>query len=273
MIKRIIPVSSEALPVIGIGSWIQFDVSTDEEMKPLTTVLETLHEKGGRLIDSSPMYGRAEQIIGEVTSHMQAADDLFYATKVWTMGRREGIAQMAASMEKMQRKTLDLVQVHNLLDVKTHMETLRSYKSDGRIRYTGITHYTSQHHQELEKVMRREKPDFVQFNYSIAERNAEHSLLQAAADEGVAVIINEPLEKGELFSRIKNKTVPEWAQEYGIKNWTAFFLKYIISHPAVTCVIPGTSVPAHAADNAEAGQGYLPDEKTRQKMARHFESL
>ncbi len=224
MIKRKIPSSGEELPVIGIGTWQVFDVTIDK-YHVLETVLNVLHKGGGSLIDTSPMYAKAEKAIGDVTSNMEASNDFFYATKVWTKGAEQGLRQMNASMEKMQRKTLDLVQIHNLVDWKTHLVHLREWKEEGRIRYIGLTHYTDEHHEDLEQVMKLEKPDFVQFNYSITNRHAEKRLLDVARDLGIATIINRPFGTGNLFSLVKGKPLPVWAKENGIESWVNYFLK------------------------------------------------
>jgi diketogulonate reductase-like aldo/keto reductase len=272
MLQRTIPSTGETIPAIGIGSWIQFDVSNNSpEREGLKDVLKLMHQHKATLIDSSPMYGRSEQVIGELTNEVELADKFFYATKVWTSGREAGIQQMKASMQKMKRSEMDLMQIHNLVDWQTHIKTLRQWKAEGMIRYIGITHYTTSSHTQLEQIIQKEVLDFVQFNYSIATRDAEKRLLPLAMDKGVAVIINEPLEKGNLFEKVKNKSLPSWAADYGIKNWAGFFLKYIISHPAVTCVIPATSNPLHMKDNLIAGEGIMPDEKGRKKMAEYFD--
>lgn len=274
MMKRAIPSTGELLPVVGLGSWIQFDVAAGSpERNGLKEVLKKVYEKGGRLIDSSPMYGRSETTIGDITSEIQLAGKFFYATKVWTKGEQEGIAQMKASMRKMRRTKMDLMQVHNLVDWQTHIRTLKKWKEEGIVRYIGITHYTATAHQQLEQIIKTGAVDFVQFNYSIGIRNAENSLLKAAKDNGIAVIINEPFESGSLFNKVKGKALPSWAADYDIRSWAQFFLKYILSHDAVTCVIPGTSNPTHAADNMEAGYNRLPDEKGRIKMAAYFDAL
>ncbi|MCG7857315.1 aldo/keto reductase [Flavihumibacter sediminis] len=274
MMQRIIPSSGEKLPVVGLGTWQQFDVGSDAAVRaPLKQVLQEMVRLGGKLIDSSPMYARSEEVIGDLTTETGHANDFFYATKVWTRGRQEGIDQMNASLKKMRRKTMDLMQIHNLVDWQTHFTTLRKWKEEGRIRYIGITHYTDSAHEDLERIIVKEKPDFVQFNYSIRERNAEKRLLAAAKDTGVAVIINEPFEKGELFGLVKGKSLPSWAAEYDINSWGQYFLKYIISHPAVNCVIPGTSNPKHVADNMGAGYGKLPDEAGRKKMISHLQQV
>ncbi len=274
MLSREIRSTGELLPVVGLGSWLQFDVgSSNEERQPLTEVLLTMNELGGKLIDSSPMYGSAEQVIGDLTTETGKSDDFFYATKVWTSGEDSGISQMEDSFRKLKRKTIDLMQVHNLLDWQIHLNTINKWKDKGRIRYSGITHYTTSSHEQLEQIINSTKIDFVQFNYSIRVRNAERSLLNTAMNKNVSVIINEPFEKGELFKIVKGKELPEWAAEYDIKSWAQFFLKYILSHPAVNCVIPGTSNPKHLADNMQAGYGKLPDEKGIIKMAEYIENL
>ena len=272
MIKRVIPSSGEELPVIGIGTWQSFDVTADQ-YPVLKSVLHELHKGGGRLIDSSPMYRKSEQVIGHITSTMDTANDFFYATKVWTTGLKEGIAQMKASMAKMKRNTMDLMQIHNLTDWKTHLPQLRRWKDEGKIRYTGITHYTDYSHSELERIMKAEKPDFVQFNYSIESRNAENRLLDAAAGLGIATIINRPFGEGKLFSKVKGKALPPWAHENDIESWSTYFLKYIIAHPAVTSVIPATANPQHAHDNVNAAKGKLPAPELKKKMQDYLQDL
>jgi len=273
MIGRIIPSSGEKLAAIGLGTWATFDVADTNHYPALQKVLEAMHAQGGRLIDSSPMYGRSEKVIGDITSGMEIKNDFFYATKVWTTGREAGIRQMETSMSLMKRETIDLMQIHNLLDWETHLHTLRKWKEEGRIRYIGITHYTDDSHEQLERILRMEKFDFVQFNYSILSRNAEKRLLSACRELGVATIINRPFGEGKLFSSVKDKLLPTWANAFGIESWSAFFLKYIISHPGVTCVIPATRQPLHAVANMLAGEGELPDEKHRQMMIDYVESL
>lgn len=274
MSTRAIPSTGEQLPVIGLGTWIQFDVGNDSiERDPLKEVLKLMAAKGGKMIDSSPMYGNSETVVGDLTVETGTADRFFYATKVWTTGKEEGIRQMESSYQKMRRRKMDLMQVHNLTDWKTHIETMRQWKEEGKLRYIGITHYQESAHAKLEQIIKSEKIDFVQFNYSIITRNAETSLLNAAKDHGVAVIINEPFEKGELFKKVKGKSLPPWAAEYDINSWGQFFLKYILSHPAVNCVIPGTSSAKHVVDNMEAGYGKLPDESGRKKMVSLIESM
>jgi diketogulonate reductase-like aldo/keto reductase len=274
MLLRPIPSTGELLPAIGIGSWLRFDVGeSSAKLDELKQVLTLMHQHKARLIDSSPMYGRSEQVIGDLTHETGLANEFFYATKVWTSGRQAGIKQMNESMQRMRRSTMDLIQVHNLVDWQTHLETLREWKKEGRIRYTGITHYQVSSHPQLAKIIEQEPVDFVQFNYSIATRHAEKNLLPLAMEKGVGVIINEPLEKGALFQKIRSKPLPSWATDYDIKSWASFFLKYIISHPAVSCVIPATGNPLHMKDNLLAGEDPLPDEKGRKKMAEYFDTL
>ena len=274
MRTRPIPSTGEELPVVGLGTWIQFDVGTSEaERAPLRKVLQLMAEKGGKVIDSSPMYGNSEEVIGDLTTELGIADRFFYATKVWTSGRERGIRQMQASMRKMRRDTIDLMQVHNLLDWQTHLETLREWKRQERIRYIGVTHHTASSHSRLQDIVESEDIDFVQFNYSIRERHAERGLLDAARENGVAVIINEPYEGGSLFRAVRGMEVPGWAADFDINSWGQFFLKFILSHPAVTCVIPGTSDPEHLVDNMGAGYGRLPDDAIRRKMVQFMEDL
>ncbi|MDB5211509.1 MAG: aldo/keto reductase, partial [Sediminibacterium sp.] len=273
MIQRIIPSSGESLPVIGMGTWQTFDVGDQTTHPELTKVLQAMYEGGGRLIDSSPMYGRSERTIGDITSVIDDRDDFFYATKVWTTGEQQGIEQMHTSMRLMQRSMMDLIQIHNLVDWETHYATLEKWKAEGIIRYIGITHYQDTHHEILEATLRKKQFDFVQFNYSILSRNAEKRLLPACADLGVATIINRPFGEGKLFAKVKDQTLPLTASIFEIENWSQWFLKYIISHPAVTCVIPATANPLHAALNMRAGEGDLPDKYFREEMAAVMEEL
>ncbi|WP_439557893.1 aldo/keto reductase [Dyadobacter sp.] len=274
LMQRNIPSSGEKLPVVGLGSWQQFDVgSSADERNPLRDVLKKMNELGGKVVDASPMYGRAEQVIGDLSAELKLNEQFFFATKVWTNGRQEGIDQMNASLKKMKRTRLDLIQIHNLLDWETHLKTLKDWKAEGKTRYIGITHYTDSAHSRLEQIVKSKSVDFVQFNYSIRSRNAEKSLLNAARDNGVAVLINEPFEQGALFRATKGKQLPDWAADYGIKSWAQYFLKYIISHEAVTCVIPGTSDVKHLVDNLGAATGKLPDANARKMMVKYIEAL
>ncbi|MGA0560006.1 aldo/keto reductase [Larkinella sp. VNQ87] len=273
MLNRAIPSSREKLPVVGIGTWQTFDVATTAEQEPLRQALKAVHQAGGKLIDSSPMYGRSEEVVGTLTAASGIQNAFFYATKVWTRGREAGVRQMEESMRKMKRSTMDLMQIHNLVDWKTQLETLKAWKTAGKIRYIGITHYTDSMHDDLVEIITKVPIDFVQFNYSILSRNAEKRLLPVAQDKGVATIINQPFAEGRLFSLVKGKELPAWAKENDINSWAQFFLKFLIAHPAVTCVIPGTSNPRHAADNMLAGHGRQPDATLREKMAALIRNL
>ncbi|MBE9464160.1 aldo/keto reductase [Dyadobacter subterraneus] len=274
MLQRNIPGTKEKLPVVGLGSWIQFDVGdSPSEKEGLTEVLTSMNKLGGKVIDSSPMYGRAEQVIGDLTAGLDFKDNFFYATKVWTTGKQAGIDQMNESFLKMRRKTMDLMQVHNLQDWQMHLKTIKGWKEEGKVRYAGITHYSVSAHQQLEQIVRSKVVDFVQFNYSIKVRNAEKSLLKTAQDNGVAVIINEPFDSGSLFKMVKGKALPPWAGDYDIKSWAQFFLKYILANPAVNCVIPGTSDKKHLVDNMGAGFGKLPDEAGLKMMLKYIETV
>ncbi|MGZ6144312.1 MAG: aldo/keto reductase, partial [Myxococcales bacterium] len=258
MLARTIPSSGEALPVVGMGTWRTFDA---EKSPALVEVARALLDGGGRLIDSSPMYGRAETIVGEVLGELHAR--AFVATKVWTSGREEGIAQMRDSIRKLGGR-VDLMQIHNLLDWRTHARTLREWKEAGTIRYWGITHYSLSAFDELERIVRSEKPDFVQLPYSVGVRAAEARLLPACAESGAAVLVMRPFEAGSLLSR--TKPLPDWANEIDCASWPQILLKFILAHPAVTCPIPATADPAHMADNLRAGEGKLPDEALRRRI-------
>ena len=268
VLERRIPSSGETIPAIGLGTWRTFDVGTAAaERAPLKEVLKTFVHLGGRVIDSSPMYGAAESVIGDLAADLALGDKLFLATKVWTSGRDAGVAQMEQSLRRLQTRRLDLMQVHNLLDWRTHLRTLREWKQAGRIRYLGVTHYTSSAYDELERVLRGETLDFVQVNYSLGEREAERRILPLAHDRGIAVLANRPFSEGGLFQRVRGRALPAWAAEVGCESWAQLFLKWILAHPAVTCVIPATSRPEHLVDNMRAGVGDLPDAATRERMA------
>jgi diketogulonate reductase-like aldo/keto reductase len=272
--KRPIPRSGELLPMVGLGTYQAFGVGPDRsERDPLKEVLRLFVEHGGSLVDSSPMYGTAESVVGDLADEEGLIPKLFMATKVWTTGRDAGIRQMEESMRRMKVKRMDLMQIHNLQDWKTHAKTLKEWKAADRIRYTGITHYHSGAYDELERLLKTKEFDFVQFNYSISEREAELSVLPLARDTGTAVIINRPFAQASLFSRVRGKELPPWAAEFDCKSWGQFFLKYILSHPAVTCIIPATSKPHHLVDNMGAGVGKLPDAAMRKKMAEYMDAL
>ncbi len=267
--KRVIPKSGEALPVIGLGTYQVFDVAPRApELVELQEVLTAFVAGGASLIDSSPMYGRAEAVTGELSAALGLQARLFLATKVWTRGRQAGVRQMQDSLRLMRTRRIDLMQVHNLLDLETHLTTLREWKAADTLRYIGITHYHAGAYRELEKLLATRDYDFVQFNYSLAEREAEQRLLAVAAESGTAVIINRPFAQGELFSKVRGRELPAWAADFDCTSWAQFFLKYIIAHPAVTCVIPGTGKVRHMTDNLKAGAGRLPDARHAQAHAR-----
>lgn len=267
VMRRKIPSSGEMLPVVGLGTSRVFDVDERSESRsPLIEVLRHLVAQGGSVIDTSPMYGRAEQVAGELVGQAGLHDRIFMATKVWTRGREAGIEQMDESFRLLGVETMDLMQIHNLMDWQTHIETLRAWKEEGRIRYTGITHYRTDAFDALEELMRGQLLDFVQLNYSILTPDAEERLLPLAADRGIAILVNRPYERGAVFAKVSGQQVPEWAAERGISTWGQFFLKWVLSNPAVTCVIPGTSKPHHMLDNLAAGTGYMPDDAFRQRM-------
>jgi diketogulonate reductase-like aldo/keto reductase len=267
MLTRAIPVSGEKLPVIGLGSWQVFDVDlTPLNEKQLVDILSLFVKLGGRVIDSSPMYGRSEQVIGTLAAKLGLTDKLFFATKVWTTGKQQGIESMERSMARFQTQRIDLMQVHNLVDLETQLATMRAWKAQGRFRYIGITHSSTSAHAKVEKVLQREQLDFLQINYSIMEREAEQRLLPLAQDRQVAVLANRPFGGGNLFSRVREKPVPEWAAEFDCHSWAQFFLKWIVAHAAVTCAIPATNNAQHLADNMQAGRGRLPDEQMRRRM-------
>jgi aryl-alcohol dehydrogenase-like predicted oxidoreductase len=274
ILKRPIPRTGELLPAVGVGTWQTFDVGPKApERAELKDVLRLLVESGGSVVDSSPMYGNAESVAGDLAADLGLREKLFFATKVWTSGREAGIRQMEDSFRLMRTQRMDLMQVHNLLDLAVHAKTLREWKTAGRIRYIGITHYHAGAHAELETIVRTRAWDFVQFNYSMAEREAEARLLPACADSGTAVIVNRPFSQGGLFPRVKGKDLPAWAAEFDCSSWAQFFLKYLLSHPAVTCVIPGTRRVAHLKDNVQAGMGRLPDAAMRRRMVEYLERL
>ncbi len=266
MIKRNTS-TGEQIPVVGLGTWQTFDVGDSlTATNPLKEVLTTLLKKGGSVVDSSPMYGRSEKVVGDLSTELKINDKLFVATKVWTTGKDQGIKQMNESFQLLGRKQLDLMQIHNLVDWRTHLTTLLDWKTQQKIRYIGITHYTESAYDQVEQIMKREPIDFLQINYSLLSRKAEERLLPLAQEKKISVLINRPFEEGALFSRVRGKALPDWAKEFDCSSWGQFFLKFILSDPAVTCVIPGTSKPHHMTDNAMAGFGKLPDAGQRKKM-------
>ncbi len=267
MHTRPIPATNEALPVIGCGTWRTFDVGTSStEHAKLTEVLRILFDAGGSVIDSSPMYGTSEEVVGDLLASMNARAKAFLATKVWTTGEAAGVAQMRQSMQRLRTDRIDLMQVHNLVDWRTQLRTLRAWKAEGRIRYLGVTHYTPSAYDALEAVLRSERLDFVQLNYALDDREAEERLLPLAAERGIAVLVNQPLGRGGLIGRLGRRPLPAWAAEIGCASWAQILLKFVLANPAVTCVIPGTSRPEHMAENVAAGSGNYPDAGTRARM-------
>ncbi|HEY1547934.1 MAG TPA: aldo/keto reductase [Kofleriaceae bacterium] len=266
MLARAIPRSGEQLPVIGMGTWATFDVGASRaERDPLDAVLRTLFAAGTRVIDSSPMYGRSEAVVGDELARV-AGPAPFLATKVWTTGKRAGIDQMQRSFERMRAPVIDLMQVHNLLDCATHLPVLREMKAAGTVRYIGVTHYQHDQLGAIETLMRSEQLDFIQIPYSIVDRVAEARILPAARDTGTAVLVMTPLETGALFARVRGHALPAIARELECTSWAQLFLKFVIGHPAVTCAIPATANPEHAADNARAGFGPMPDDAQRDAL-------
>ncbi len=271
LLQRQIPGSDERLPVIGLGTSRTFDVRLDDaSLSPLDEVMRTFINSGGRLIDTAPSYGNAEAVSGELLRRTSTQDKAFLATKVSANGRERGLAQVAASLRALQTDTLDLLQVHNLQDTRTQLALLRELKEQGKVRYIGITHYRESAHDDLLAVLAKEPLDFVQFNYSVAERNAEKRLLPYCADRGIATLINRPFQRGQLFKRVEGKSLPEWAIEVDATSWAQLLLKFILANPAVTVVIPATSKARYMADNLLAGHGRLPDAALRERIVRAF---
>ena len=274
VLTRTIPSSGETLPVIGLGTWQAFDVDLSADIRrQLEEVLSELVKLGGRVIDSSPMYGRAEEVIGQLTSSIGIRDKVFLATKVWTEGKQSGIQSMERSMSLLHTDRIDLMQVHNLVDVNTQLTTLHQWKQQGRIRYTGITHYESGALKEIEKLIRSETFDFLQINYSLMEPEAEERVLPLAQQHRIGVIANRPFGSGDLFRKVRSKPLPDWAAEFDCRSWAQFFLKWIIANPAITCAIPATNKVRHLADNMQGGIGRLPDAKLRRRMAELVKSF
>ena len=273
-IKKAIPKTGELLPVIGMGTSRTFDIGNDQAQRQrLAEVLQIFFDQGGALIDSSPMYGNAEQVTGDLLKTIRNKQALFAATKVWTWGKQEGITQMQRSSQRMGVKVFDLMQIHNLRDWQVQLETLKAWKAEGKVRYIGITTSHGRFHDELEVILENEPFDFVQFSYNIMNRTVEQRLLPIAQERGIATLINRPFARGDLFGAIKGQALPAWAKDIDVKSWGQFFLKFVVSHPAVTCAIPATSKPHHMLDNMGAGFGRLPDAAMRQQMIRYIEAL
>ena len=274
VIAKAIPATGERLPVIGMGSWITFDVGNNSyERAARARVIQAFFDNGGALIDSSPMYGSSEEVLGEGLKTIKNKDKLFAATKVWILGKKSGIRQMEESQKLWGMPRFDLMQVHNMLDWETHWETLKEWKAEGRVRYVGITTSHGRRHEDLARAMAKTPFDFVQFTYNLEDREVEQRLLPLAQERGMAVLINRPFDGGSLFRRVRGKPLPLWAAEFDCQNWAQYFLKFIVSHPAVTCAIPATSKVDHMLENMGAGFGRLPDATMRQRMIEYFERL
>ncbi|MCU7827434.1 MAG: aldo/keto reductase [Candidatus Thiodiazotropha sp. (ex Myrtea sp. 'scaly one' KF741663)] len=274
ILKRQIPASGELIPILGMGTWQTFDVANYPELvQRRSQVLKAFFELGGGMIDSSPMYGSSEQAVGACLERLNHHGSLFTATKVWTPMRWLGIQQMKQSMKLWGLKQFDLMQIHNMLDWETHLETLKAWKAEGKIRYIGITTSHGRRHEALEQALISEDFDFVQLTYNLLDREAEQRLLPLAAERGIAVIVNRPFRRGELFDLLEGKPLPAWAAEIDCANWAQFFLKFILSHPSVTCAIPATSRVDHMHENMGAGVGVLPDPSTRRRMVDFMETI
>ncbi len=273
--KRIIPSTGEVIPAIGLGSWLTFAIDIDDEavLASRVTILREFMQHGGGLLDSSPMYGVAQHVIGIGLKRIAVHKGLFSATKVWTSGNRQGFIQMEDSRQLWGLDHLDLMQVHNLVDWQTHLPTLFFMKQEGDIHYLGVTTSHGRRHDQLKHIMRTQSLDFVQFTYNILDREAEQYLLPMAKDRGIAVIINRPFQRGGLFDKFERHPLPDWVSEIDCANWAQFFLKFVISHPAVTCAIPATSQLVHLRENMAAGYGRLPDEAMRKKMVTYINNL
>ena len=267
MAMRIIPSTGELLPVIGLGTSRVFDTNLSEKsLNPRKEIVKALLDHGGSLIDTSPMYGRAEEVTGKIAQDLKINDRLFLATKVWIEGKEAGEIQMNASSKKLNKAVIDLMQIHNLLDWKTHIKTLYEWKEQGKINYIGISHFRSNAFNQIEKIITKERIDFAQFNYSLEEREAEKRLLPLCREKGVATLINRPFMRGKLFKAVARKKLPSWAYEYNVNTWSQFFLKFILANQAVTTVIPATSNPAHMIDNLIGGIGPIPEVGLQKKM-------
>jgi len=267
MIRRPIPSSGEEIPVVGLGTWQTFDVGDDRPPRAdLTRVLRSFVELGGTVVDSSPMYGTSQRVLGDLATDAGLLDDLWVATKVWTRGEREGREQMEESMAELRRSSIELMQVHNLVDVDVHLDTLEAWKDRGRFRYIGVTTSSTRQYDAMEAVLDDDRLDFLQVNYSLMERESADRLLPKARDRGVAVMLNRPFAGGALFRRFGGQPLPGWASEIDVSAWSQLFLKYVLSHPAVTVAIPATSDPEHLRENMGGGVGRMPDEELRERM-------
>lgn len=273
-LKKAIPSTGELLPVIGLGTSRSFEIENDPQaIDNLQKVLQAFYEHAGAVIDSSPMYGSAEAVLGKLFARIANPSDRFIATKVWIEGQQAGIDQMHESMQKMGIRRVDLMQVHNLVDWKTQLDTLNRWKAEGKIRYVGITTSHGKLHDEFVEIMQSKPLDFVQLTYNIGEREAEKVLLPLAMDRSIAVLANRPFQQGDLFRKTRNKPLPKWANDCGCTTWAQFFLKYTSSHPAITCAIPATANLAHMRDNMSANFGVLADAHMRKEMEGYFGRL
>lgn len=274
MITRPIPSSGERIPAVGLGTWQTFDVGNDAARRARRAeALRAFVDGGGTVVDSSPMYGSSEAVVGDLVQAAKLREKLWLATKVWTSGERSGVSQMEQSLALLKAPRIELMQVHNLLDWRTHLRTLRAWRDAGRVKYIGVTHYQASAHDDVERVLRAERVDFVQLNLSLDEPEAATRLLDVCADRGVAFIANRPFGGGSSFARARGKPLPAWAADYDITSWAQFMLKWILSHEQVTCAIPGTSNASHVADNLSAAKGRLPDGQARERMAAEWRSL
>ena len=276
LIQKKIPSTGESIPIIGLGTARRYEeVKTDAEKIPLRETIRQFQALGGTVIDSSPSYGTAEAVVGELVEGLKIRDSLFLATKVSLRkgGRDEGVAQIEASFKKYRTNKIDLLAVHNLLDTDTQLKTIRELKAAGRVRYVGITTSFDNQYRDFEQVMRRETLDFVQVDYALDNRDAGDRLIPLAGDRGMAVMINLPFGRGRLFSAVQGKKLPEWAAEFDCASWAQFFLKYIVSHPAITCAVPGMARPEYAIDNLGAARGRLPDAAMRKRMEQFIDNV
>lgn len=274
ILRKPIPKTGETLHAVGLGTWQTFDVGVASAARePVKQVLLRFVQAGGGVIDSSPMYGKSETVVGDLATELGVREQLFFATKVWTSGRDAGVRQMEESFKRLRAKRMDLMQVHNLVDYRTHLATLRRWKEQGRVRHIGVTHYTASAYDELERVINSEALDFVQLNYSLAEREAEKRLLPLAAEKRLAVLVNRPFAAGQLFRGTRGKPLPSWAKDFGCASWAQFFLKFVVAHPVVTSALPATSKVDHLIDNMKAANGPIPDAQARERMARYVADL
>ena len=273
VIQHKIPSSSESVPVVGIGTSRRYQGTTEAERAQLREVLRRFKGLGGKVVDTAPAYGNAETVVGDLVADLGIRDSLFIATKVGAQGREAGIEQMEQSLKRLRTRKIDLIAVHNLWDTQTQLRTLREWKQAGRIRYVGITTSSHRQYQEFEQTMKTEALDFIQVDYAIDNRNAEQRILPLAADRGMAVMINLPFGRGRLFGAVHGQKLPPWARDFDCASWAQFFLKYIASHPAVTCAIPGTATVEHIVDNLGASRGRLPEPAMRRRMESFIDQL